>query len=51
MLQNHLQTSTTHKSGFNEELKYKNKDSEEQTQNEEKRKREGRSYGLIHPFL
>ena len=38
-------------SGFNEELKYKNKDSEEQTRNEEKSKRKGRSYGLTHPFL
>ena len=40
-----------HNSGFNEELKYKNKDSEEHTQMNKRVREEGISYGLIHPFL
>ena len=37
-------------SDFNEELKYKNKDSEEQTQNEEKRKKRRKFVWFNPPF-
>ena len=39
-----------HKSGFNEELKCKNKDSEEQTRNEEKSKRRRKIIWFNPPF-
>ena len=45
-----LQKAHTNKSGFNEELKYNNKDIKGQTRNKEKRKRRRRIIWLNPPF-